>query len=142
MAAAPPASHNRPVLRQRDAVEPISVIFVDMPRMVREIVKQAVESQADMVVVAELETPADAIEALDTAAGSVVLVGDSGIGADDVERLLTRAPGSSLLAVSAAGGQVDVFQLQPVRRRLGEASPRRLVEAIRSAARREDGGRL
>jgi DNA-binding NarL/FixJ family response regulator len=120
-------------------LEPISVIFVDMPRMVREIVKQAVEAQGDMQVVAELETPAEAVAVLGRASERVIVVGDSRIGGEDVDLLLRRAPASAVLAVSASGDRLDLFRLRPVRVRLGEASPRRLVEAIRAAA--GSGGR-
>lgn len=120
-------------------MEPIKVIFVQMPRMLREIVKQAVESQPDMLVAAELDGVEQAVAALHPS-DRAVLVADGSLSAREVQRLLTRAPGSAILSVSATAGLVDTFQLRPARKHFGEASVAGLLDVIRSVSVCADDG--
>ena len=52
--------------------------------------------------------------------------------------LLARWPRSHVLIITARGEQVVLYELQPQSTDLGEISPTRLVQAIRSAVRSED----
>ena len=133
MAAALAAAENR-TIAARGALEPIRVIFVDMPRLVREIVTQAVESQEDMVVVAAVETPEDVLPVLDRQQSRVVVV-DGAIDERVVTRLLRRTDSGAVLTLSAAGDGGDLFEHVW----LDEASPTRIVHAIRTAASHADG---
>ena len=57
-----------------------------------------------------------------------------------VERLLRSVPKSGLLKVLSREGRMELHELRPVQTSLGEASPARVIEAIRSLAEGHEKG--
>ncbi|MDP8993245.1 MAG: hypothetical protein M3N31_09390 [Actinomycetota bacterium] len=49
-----------------------------------------------------------------------------------IDDLLTEHPNSRALTVTASGDEASLFQLRPHQVRLGEVSPKTLVQAIRT----------
>jgi DNA-binding NarL/FixJ family response regulator len=113
-------------------LEPIRVIFIDMPKLVRQMLRQAVAADPHLVIEGEVDESADALELLEAVEGGVVLVGDGQLGEQAIVELLRRAPASVLLAVHANGDGLDLCELQPQRFALGQASPQQVVDLIRS----------
>ena len=113
-------------------MEPIRVIFIDMPTMVRQILTQAVAGDPGLVLEYEAAGSAEALELLDGLEGGVVLVGDPRLGEEAIADLLRHAPASVLLAVHSNGDGLDLYELQPQRFALGQASPQQVVDLIRS----------
>jgi DNA-binding NarL/FixJ family response regulator len=116
-------------------VEPIRILLVDMPRMLREIVSGTISAQPDMQVVAEDMDYEGMLSAAERNRASVVIVGSDGADVEDMcERLAVQRPDLGVLALSADGRHTTVHELRPFRTHLGELSPQQLVEAIRDAA--------
>jgi DNA-binding NarL/FixJ family response regulator len=113
-------------------LEPIRVIFIDMPKLVRQMLTQAVEGNPHLVIEDEVDASADPLELLDELEGGVVLVGDGQLEEQAIVELLRRTPSSVLVAVHASGDGFDLYELQPQRFALGQASPRQVADLIQS----------
>jgi DNA-binding NarL/FixJ family response regulator len=110
--------------------------MIDLPRLLREMIMQAIEREPDMCVVGEMERP-DGIGAA---------VGDSdpdfaivGLEHDDLPRacseFLDRRAHVRLLGIEAVDGQAYLYELRPDRVQIGTGSvtPTEVVKAIRVA---------
>ena len=116
----------------------IRVLIRDAPTMLRDILEQAISSEHDMEVIPEPVVPLQApVERRSSPDVVVVGVGDTEP-AERARGLLDRWPGSHVLAITARGHRVLRYELLPRGVDLGEMSPNQLVQAIRSAVRRED----
>jgi hypothetical protein len=108
-----------------------SIIFVDMPRMARDLIRAAVAAEPDIDVAAEFATPGEALAADAPWRGDIVVIGAESLGADTVRVVLGRAPGTRMLTVDASGGHLFLHELHPRRVSLGEVSPGGLLASIR-----------
>jgi DNA-binding NarL/FixJ family response regulator len=112
----------------------IRVLIRDAPKMLRDILAQAISGEPDMEVIAE---PPVSTQALGRTPPwpDVLIVGATSDGApgDQVSDLLAEWPASRVLIISPRGHSVVMYELVPDARDLGELSPSQLVEAIRSA---------
>ena len=115
-------------------MEPIKIVLVDMPRMLREIVSQVVAAQPDMEIVRELEAPTRLTQAVDGIGAEFVIAGGDALTPDDVDALLETHPRMKVLAVAGDGRDAFLYELRPQRVPLGEVSPHTLLEAIRAAS--------
>jgi len=116
----------------------IRVLIHETPRILTEILEDAITSQADMEVIAgpvvvdrpsvEHPVPPDV----------VIVGGHDSHPAADARALLARWPRACVLMMTARGHRVLMYQLLPRRTELGEMSPEELIQAIRSAVRAED----
>jgi DNA-binding NarL/FixJ family response regulator len=116
-------------------VERIGVVLVDMPRILREIVRASVGAGDDFAVLAELP---DAEHLADVAAetdASFVITDAVTATPESVERLLTLRPQLRVLGIGGDGRQTFLYELRPQRIPLGEMSPGTLVEVMRVASR-------
>ena len=115
--------------------EPIRVLIIDLPTMLREIVRETVAAEPDMVLVGELPMETTIAEGARAADPGVVILGSEH---PDVvphcPEVLARNAQLAVLAVGADGRESFLYELRPRRVALGEVSPRRLVEVIRSSA--------
>jgi DNA-binding NarL/FixJ family response regulator len=115
-------------------VPPIRVLIVDMPRMLREIVRRSVEADTDFTVVGELDDMASVVEAAERTEAQFV-VADVGVTElAGVERLLEVLPHVKLLGIARDGRQGFLYELRPQRIPLGELSPETLLDVLRVAA--------
>jgi DNA-binding NarL/FixJ family response regulator len=115
-------------------VERIRIVLIDMPRLLREIVKQAT---SEFCVVGEYERPPELTRAVDSHRAQVVIAGAESVEGAAFERLILLRPHVKVLGVSADGRHTTLFELAPRRRQLGELSPDRLRNAVRGAVERD-----
>lgn len=102
-----------------------------MPRILREIIEQAVADEPDMEIV-EAETGVPLREAVESSKADFVIAGaDYDFG--EVARALDERPRLRVLAVAGDGREAFLYELRPTRTPLGEVSPRTIVDAIRGA---------
>lgn len=97
-----------------------------MPRLVREMIEQAVAAQPDMVVVGDAasgEPPADVVVC------GVEAEGDT----SDYRRRLAEQAAVPVVEVGVRDGRASTFTLHPLHEQLGEVTPAEIVAAIRSA---------
>jgi len=110
------------------------VLLVEMPQMLRDIIKEIVEKQPDMEVVGTASERADTIRMLGGVRADVVVIGlrDSD-SADDLEWLWKVERHLAVLGLTADARQAFLYLLRPERTSLGEVSPEALVAAIHAA---------
>jgi hypothetical protein len=113
------------------------VIFIDMPRLLREILREAV-LDAGMHVQAELDDAQQVLAVLEsqppgTDEGLALVASDRQLEAAMIGELLARAPRARMLAVSDDAAQAALYELRPHRTAIGDASPAALVAALHGA---------
>lgn len=120
---------------------PIRVLLADMPRMMRDIIRDITSSHKDIDVIAELAQRDELIEAAIRTRADVVVVGKvTGSGQDEYRDLLRKRPRLKILAISADGRRGFLHELQPRVIPLGEVSPDSLIEAIRGTSAADGAG--
>lgn len=114
---------------------PIRVLLADMPRMMRDIIRDITSSHKDIDVIAELAHRDELTKTAIRTRADVVVVGKAaGDGHEDYRDLLRKRPRLKILAISADGRRGFLHELQPRVVPLGEVSPDSLIEAIRGSA--------
>ena len=121
---------NSPV---KAALNPIRILFGEMPQMLREIVEDPIRSQPDMKLIDSGDRH-DLPMAIKSARADVVIVAERGV-YDSVshEQLLLENPRLMVLVVSRNGRKANLLQFQRIP--VLEVSPQGLVDAIRAAVR-------
>jgi chemotaxis response regulator CheB len=99
--------------------------------MLREIVLETIRSAPDLSVVNDYPEGVDLHEVIRRDHPGVVVVDAEALGMVDVEQALTDAPDLKLVGLRDDGRQLLLYKLAPRRLALGEASPQRLLDAIR-----------
>jgi DNA-binding NarL/FixJ family response regulator len=113
-----------------DSMERTRIVLIDMPRLLREIVKQAT---SEFDVVAEYDGPADLTRAVDEHRAQIVIAGADAADVQAFERLVVLRPHVKVLGISADGRSTTLVELAPRRKELGELSPDRLRAAVHAA---------
>jgi DNA-binding NarL/FixJ family response regulator len=113
-------------------VQPSRIVLVDMPRLLREIIVQAVGDEPDLEIVPFEAHGAALRQTVESSRADFVIAG-----ADyefrEVAQVLEERPRLRILAVAGQGREAFLYELRPTRTPLGEVSPRTIVEAIRGA---------
>jgi DNA-binding NarL/FixJ family response regulator len=113
------------------------ILLADLPRLLREIVTEALEAQSDMEVVASVADFETLAQTIEQSRAEVIVIGH-----DDPEvaaGLLERCPPLAVIAVTGDAKESQYYELRPHRVELGEISPSELVETIRQATRSWSG---
>jgi hypothetical protein len=119
-------------------LEQLPVVLVDMPQMLREIVKLSLPG--DMRVVREVPN-ADELVTVAEETGAEVFIGDMTSGVPGAAaRLFDRFPHPLVVALDGAGRRGIVYTLRPHAKPIGVISPQRLLTTIRSALHDPDAG--
>jgi len=111
-------------------VEPSKIVLVDLPRITREIIEQAVGAEPDMVTVDGLADATSLPDAIVRSEPDFVISGRDYEFAE-VCAILEGHPRLRVLVVVEDGREATLYELRPTRTPLGEVSPRTIVEAIR-----------
>jgi predicted RNA-binding protein YlqC (UPF0109 family) len=115
------------------ALERVRIVLVGMPEMLREITRNAIHDEPWAEIVAEYDAPVPISDAARANDANVVLVGDSPEVDAEANGLLDDARQLAVLALTDDGRQTVLYELRPHKVPLGEISPGRLVDAIRTA---------
>ena len=113
-------------------MEPIGVVLLDMPRMLREIIKSVIRLEPDMRLLGEFPASADLIETVQSTGARLVITDTRTAACEQVPRLLRAEPRVRVLGIANDGLESDLYELRPHRVRLGEVSPESLVQTIRA----------
>ena len=104
-----------------------------MPPLLREIVRDAVEREADLELVRELDDAPDVTDALERDRADFVIVGSDAAATGSVASLVAAQQGMRALELRADGRESVLYELRPHRVPLGEISAEALVRTIRTA---------
>ena len=119
------------------------ILLVEMPRILCDILADVLSAEPDMEVVGVLSGRGKlrATVAKTRADVVVLALGDSRL-PEDCGRLLRAHPRIRVLGVTSEGRRGFLFGLRPLKASLGELSPQRLVNAIRTTDRMEENAAL
>ena len=115
-------------------MDPIRVLILDLPALLRDIVRETLRPDDGIVVLGDAPADASLEEAVEQTGASVVIVGRGHPEAVDMPPALVRRARLRVLAVAADGRESVMYELQPHRRELGELSPDGLLDAVRANA--------
>lgn len=111
------------------------ILIAELPRLVRDVVRDAIGAEADMQIVDEgVETGALVERVGHERPDVVVVMAASSTPPPVCAELLGRYPGTAVVALEDGGHRASVYALRPTRSRVAELSRTRLVRAIRRAA--------
>jgi len=118
-------------------VPPIAILLLDIPVLLGEILREAVGSDPDFVVLGEA-TLAD-LGRIGTSASAVDIVVCAGMQPDGSEpqRLLRGLPHAKLVVLHGAADRASVWELIAHESVMHELSPAGLLDALRSSTRVE-----
>jgi DNA-binding NarL/FixJ family response regulator len=115
-------------------LERTRIVLIDMPPLLREIVRDAVAREPDLELVAELEDGPGVAAALEHDGADFVIVGSDAAAAGQVSALVAAQRGLRALELRADGRESVLYELRPHRVPLGEISAETLVRTIRTAS--------
>jgi hypothetical protein len=119
----------------RSLLPKTQIILVNMPQMLRDIVRTVVSDEPDLEIVDEYDDP-EAYQTIDIGEPYVFITSLRDVGAA-VDRFFGAGTKNCVLAISADGSETTLYELRPRVRSLGEISPTMLVAAIRANTARE-----
>jgi hypothetical protein len=114
-------------------VEPSRILLVDLPRILREIIEEAIADEPDMVIVGGNGANGDLKSAVERSNAEFVISG-ADYAPDEVGALLEEHPRLRVLSVVGDAREAFLYELRPMRTPLAEVSPRTIVDAIRQAS--------
>jgi DNA-binding NarL/FixJ family response regulator len=109
---------------------PTCIAFVDMPRMLREIVDEALTKRRDVKLVDETRNGDGLVGAVDRSGAAFVIVSAENIGPAEVCRLLEERPRVKVFAIADGGRDGFLYELRPNLVLVGDLSPKSVVQTI------------
>lgn len=110
----------------------IRLLFAALPTMLGEIIRHAVQSEADLRIVEEKDALDDLSEAVARTRPDVLVVGvDDGILPRECARVMYELPFASTLTISQDGRVSSAYRLRPERILVESVSTGGIIEAIR-----------
>lgn len=109
---------------------PTRIAFVDMPRMLREIVDEAFSKRRDVHMIDETRDSGGLVGAVDRSDASLVIVSSESVGPAEVCRLLTDRPRVRVFAIADGGRDGCLYEQRPNLLLVDELSPANLVETV------------
>jgi DNA-binding NarL/FixJ family response regulator len=115
----------------------IRVLLIDMPQMLRQIIRQTLARDPRFQIVGEYTEHVAIDVAVDRSQADYVIMGSDVFESHAVRhRLLEDGPRVRVLALGADGAQTTLYELRPHEVALGELSPKRLVSVMADDASR------
>jgi DNA-binding NarL/FixJ family response regulator len=106
------------------------IAFVDMPRMLREIVDEAFSKRRDVHMVDETRDGGGLVGAVDRSEAALVIVSSEAVGPAEVCRLLADRPRVRVFAIADGGRDGCLYEQRPNLMLVDELSPSSLVQAV------------
>ena len=122
-------------------MERTRIVLIDMPPLLREIVREAIDGEPDLDVVAEHPGDVDVRHAVERDEADFVIVGSEAAAALGVPALIGGGARVRALELQGDGRNGVLYELRPHRVSLGEISPQTLVQSIRALPGWDGGGR-
>jgi hypothetical protein len=123
----------------RDVLEPIRVLLLEMPQLLRDILEDEFQKRSDC----ELVRDGRGVLRLMTERVVAPVVVIIGLTAREDEALVpavfARWPGAHVMTVTPTGNDVVVYELTPKQEELAPMSPAGIVDTLRNAVRRSRG---
>jgi DNA-binding NarL/FixJ family response regulator len=113
-------------------VERLRIVLIDVPPLLRDIVREALVREPDLDVVAEHEAGVDVREAIEQEGADFVIVGSDAAADDHVRTVVSASLGVRLLELHSAGSASVLYELRPHRVSLGAISRETLLRTIRA----------
>ena len=110
---------------------PVEVILLRLPRLLNDIVRQLLDGEEDIHVLAEIAAVRELLPAARAARGRVVVLTAGEAPGRDLLELLPNLPHARALAVSDDGRRAVLCELEPRCSSLRETTPEGIVLAIR-----------
>jgi DNA-binding NarL/FixJ family response regulator len=114
--------------------EPVRVLLLEMPPLLRGILEHEVQLQSDCELLKDARRPFHPLPEQASPPDIVILGLTAAQDATLVPALLARWPLAQVMTVTEAGDDAAVFELRPRRRELGQMSPAELIQTLREAA--------
>jgi hypothetical protein len=119
--------------------EPVRVLLLEMPQLLRELLGHAVETRSDCMLLSDARPTLD-ILLQPTPPPDVVIVGLlTASDAPIVPALFARWPEAKIMTVSPSGEGGVVYEMRPHQRILGEMSPAEVIETLWDEVRQSRG---
>jgi hypothetical protein len=109
------------------------IAFVDLPQMLRDILKGVLGAYPDFHVVAEFPGRVSLTTAAARSRADVLIAGISDASDADLEEVVTTYPRIKVLGIEPGGRWMFLYELLPRRITIGEVSPERFVNLIRGS---------
>jgi hypothetical protein len=116
--------------------EPVRVLLLEMPRLLRDILAQAVQGHGDCELVKDVRRSRPACGGQPVSPDVVILGLTAVEDATLVAALLARWPCARVVTLMPADEDVTAYELRPERRALGRLSPLEIVDSCHDAIRR------
>lgn len=111
--------------------EPIRVLLLEVPQLLRGILEHAIQQQSDCELVSgarrDFESGPERIEPPDVVILGITVAEDTML----VPALLARWPGAQVMTVMQRGDEAAVYELRPRRRVLEQVSPEEILASLR-----------
>ncbi len=109
---------------------PTCIAFIDMPRLLREIVDEALSKRRDVRLVDETRDADGLVAAVDRSGAVFVIVSSESVGPAEVCRLLEERPRVKVFAIADGGRDGCLYEQRPNLVLVGELSPSNLVHTV------------
>jgi predicted TIM-barrel enzyme len=112
----------------------IRILLAGMPRMLLDMMTDIIVVHGEMTISGKMEETADIGAAVKKAKADVIIVNESGTGQwQNYRELLYSCPHLRVLSITNDGHHFFLHKLHPVCTALGEISPEKPVQAVRSS---------
>jgi len=103
-----------------------------LPRIVRDLVKEAARAEPSLYVAAELSHADELVETIRDIPGRVAVVSGDSLPREDIGSIFRSHPDARVLELVEDGRDTFLYELRPHRVRLGQVSPSSLINRIRA----------
>jgi DNA-binding NarL/FixJ family response regulator len=119
--------------------EPVRVLLLELPPLLRGILEQAMDVHTGCEMVKDSRTVFQMLTEQPASADIVILGLSEAQDATLVPAVFAQWPRAQVMTITQAGNDAAAYELQPLRRALGDMSPTDIVDILRQAVERRRG---